>query len=77
MVILGSKVTWVSRVTRERLVWWASEEKMDLRGRRENRVPVERLDPWARLEKRENLGFQDCLATQEDKVLKALMASLD
>lgn len=60
---LASKVTWVSRVTRVRMVYKDQEERMDLRAPRARQAPQERLVPLDRPERRGSLESLDCPGT--------------
>lgn len=74
---LALRVTWASRVTRERVACLAPEVKMVLRVPRASQDPMVKLVPWAQLERRENSESLDCLGTLEDKAPRAPMASMD
>lgn len=63
-----SKVTWVSKVTEEKLVKWVQEEKMALKAPKVELAQLETLVLLVKQERRGNLVCQDYQDIQEDKV---------
>lgn len=74
---LASKVTWVSRERRVKLVSMGPGERTVLRAPRASRDPVASLAPSDWLARRESLEFPDCLGTPADKDPRAPPASTD